>query len=121
MIRGVLSLADRRVSSIMTPRPEVSWVDLDEAQEKVIATIKSSSHAHLLLSQGSIDEVIGIVRKQDLLDFCIESRALDVRAVARPPVVLYEVTSILKTLELSNRPPFIWLWSSTSMAACKAS
>jgi CBS domain containing-hemolysin-like protein len=105
MIRGVLGLADRPVGSIMTPRPEVSWVDLDEAQEKVLATIKSSSHAHLLLSQGSIDEIIGIVRKQDLLDHCIESRALDVRAVARPPVVVYEVTSILKTLELFKQTP----------------
>src|SRR4029077_16245027 len=86
-------------------RPEVSWVDLDEAQEKVLATIKSSSHAHLLLSQGSIEEIIVIVREQELLALCIESRALDVRAVARPPVVVYEVTSILKTLELFKQTP----------------
>jgi predicted tellurium resistance membrane protein TerC len=105
MIRGVLGLADRPVGSIMTPRPDVSWVDLNEPQEKVLATIKSSAHAYLLAGQGSIDEIIGIVRKQDLLDLCLESRALDVRTVAWPPVVVDEATSILKTLELFMHTP----------------
>src|SRR5262249_24748099 len=80
-------------------------VDLNEPREKVLATIKSSAHAHLLAGQGSIDEIIGIVRKQDLLDLCLESRALDVRTVARPAVVVDEATSILKTLELFMHTP----------------
>ncbi len=105
MIRGVLGLADRPVGSIMTPRPEVSWVDLDEGQEKVLAAIEVSPHAQLLVSHGSIDEMTGIVRKQDLLGLCIQNRPLDVRAVARPPVIVYEATSILNTLELFKNTP----------------
>jgi CBS domain containing-hemolysin-like protein len=105
MIHGVLGLADRSVGSTMTPRREVAWVNLDDPQEVVLATIKNSRHAQLLVSQGSIDHVIGIVRKQDLLDLCLDSKALDVRAAAQSPVIIYEAASILNTLGLFKRAP----------------
>src|SRR5262245_10320563 len=33
MIHGVLALADRSVAAIMTPRPDVYWIDLDDPPE----------------------------------------------------------------------------------------
>jgi CBS domain containing-hemolysin-like protein len=38
MVRGVLDLAHRTVRSIMTPRNEVLWVDLDDSQDTIFAT-----------------------------------------------------------------------------------
>ena len=37
MIHGVLDLADRSVASIMTPRPDVYWIDLDDEPETIAA------------------------------------------------------------------------------------
>ncbi|MGH7935158.1 MAG: TerC family protein [Candidatus Binataceae bacterium] len=105
MIRGVLALADRPISSIMTPRPALLWLDLDDSQESILSDIRNSPHAQLVVSKGSIDEIVGIVRKQDLLDLSIENKAMDVRAVTRAPVLVYEATSILKTLELFKLTP----------------
>jgi predicted tellurium resistance membrane protein TerC/CBS domain-containing protein len=105
MVRGVLGLADQTVGEIMTPRPRVVWVDLADPPDIVLATIKNSPHAQLLIGQGSIDQLIGIVRKQDLLNLSIDGKAVDVRAVTQAPVIVYEATSILDTLELFKRTP----------------
>jgi predicted tellurium resistance membrane protein TerC/CBS domain-containing protein len=105
MVRGVLDLADRTVGSIMTPRRDVLWVDLDDSQDTILAAIRNSPHAQFLVGQGSIDHVIGVARKQDLLDLSLAGRAIDVRAATRAPVSIYEATSILNTLELFKRTP----------------
>ena len=105
LVRGVLDLADRTVGSIMTPRREVLWVDLDESQETILATIKNTPHAQFPVGQGSIDHIIGVARKQDILDLSLAGRAIDVRLATQAPVIIYEATSILNTLELFKNTP----------------
>jgi predicted tellurium resistance membrane protein TerC/CBS domain-containing protein len=105
MISGVLGLAGKSIGSIMTPRPEVGWVDLGDPHEKIFATLASSAHAQLLVGRGSIDTVTGVVRKQDLLERSINGRALEIAAVMQAPTVIYEGTSILNTLEVFKLTP----------------
>ena len=105
MIRGVLGLADRPVSSIMTPRGALTWIDLDDSEENLLAEIRSSRHGQLLVSRGSIDKLVGAVRKQDLFDLYPEGRPLDILSVIHKPVVVHEATSILRTFELFKLAP----------------
>src|SRR6266852_1018756 len=105
MIRGVLGLADRPVSSIMTPRGALTWIDLDDSEEKLLAEIRSSRHGQLLVGRGSIDKLVGAVRKQDLFDLYPEGRPLDILSVIHKPVVVHEATSILRTFELFKLAP----------------
>jgi putative hemolysin len=67
MIEGVLNLADSPIRTIMTPRPRVQWVDLDGSNDDILSTIRACPHAQLLACRGSLDELVGVVRKQDLL------------------------------------------------------
>jgi putative hemolysin len=93
MIRDVLGLTGRSVASIMTPRREVAWIDLDEPEAMVLAAIRNGRHAQLLAGRGSIDTIVGIICKQDLLDLCLDHEKPDVEAAIRPPVILYEGVS----------------------------
>lgn len=68
MVRGVLTLADRPVQTIMTPRLEVEWLDPTDPKETVLAAIRASPHRQFLVSRGSIDEVAGAARKDDILE-----------------------------------------------------
>ena len=45
MINGVLRLADRSVRSVMTPRVEVVWIDLDDPPETIRSEIAESGHS----------------------------------------------------------------------------
>jgi putative hemolysin len=69
----------------MTPRPHVKWVDLDGHREEVLRGIRVCPHGQLLVCRGSIDEVIGIVRKQDLADHFLDGQSPDVEQVTRHP------------------------------------
>jgi putative hemolysin len=105
MIEGVLDLADSPVRTIMTPRPRVQWVDLNGPKEQILSRIRTCPHAQLLVCRGSIDEIVGIVRKQDLADHVLDGQSPDVEQVTRPPLIVHESTAILRTLDLFRKTP----------------
>ena len=61
LIEGVLALADRKVESIMVPRTDVFWLDLDEALPALWQQARESGHARFLVARGSLDEALGMV------------------------------------------------------------
>jgi putative hemolysin len=105
MVRDVLTLADRSIQTIMTPRPEVIWIDLDDSKEAVLANVRDSAHRQFLVSRGSIDEVVGIVRKEDILELCLDDKPFDLMHVVQKPVAVHEAASILDTLEMFKSAP----------------
>lgn len=105
MVRGVLTLADRPVSTIMTPRPDVEWIDADDPKEAVLRKIRNSHHRQFLVSRGSIDNLLGIARKDDILELCMHDKPFDLNAVAHPPLAAHEGLSILQMLDLFKKAP----------------
>ena len=105
MIEGVLDLADSPVRSIMTPRPRVQWLDLNGSKEQALGQIQSCPHAQLLVCRGAIDNVVGIVRKQDMLDRVLGGQAPEIEQVTRAPLIIHEATTILRTLDLFRKTP----------------
>lgn len=67
MIRGVLDLADRPVRSIMSPRNEIEWLDLDEDEAELDAAIRELSHSRVIVARRQVDEFIGVALVRDLL------------------------------------------------------
>ncbi|KAA0682844.1 hemolysin family protein [Roseomonas genomospecies 6] len=100
MIDGVLRLADRSVRSIMTPRPDVLWLDLGDPQDLLLAEIKSGSHSRYPVCRGELDELVGVVHTRDLLDDAVHGRPFDLAASATKPLVVHDGTPILKLLDL---------------------
>lgn len=105
MVEGVLDLEERAVRTIMTPRPDVAWINLDEFKDAIVNKIRACPYAQLLVSHGSIDEIAGVVRKQDLLDQMLAGAAFDVKSLLLPPLVVPEGVSILRTLDLFRKTP----------------
>ena len=104
-VERIFRLGDRRVREIMTPRHEVEWVDLDGSPEEITRAVRACSHAHVLVSRGGIDEVVGVLRKQDLLDQILDGQPLDIAAAMRPPNVVHEGMTVLTALESFQRNP----------------
>jgi putative hemolysin len=68
MVQAVLRLGDRRVGAVMTRRTAVVWLDLDDAPEDLQRQlIDSVHHSRLLVGQGSLEHVLGVVHTKDLL------------------------------------------------------
>ncbi len=98
MIDGVLRLADRPVRTIMTPRPDVVWIDLADSPAEVRRKVIASGASRLPVANGRLDEVIGIVEARDVLARGQPGGA-ELRALCRPALVVHEGTSALRVLE----------------------
>ncbi len=99
MFEGVLGLGDRSVGSLMTPRREVAWLDAGASGEAVRAVVAAAPHGRYPVAAGDLDEPVGVVEASDLLVQALGGGRLDLRAVARPPLLLPESLPALVALE----------------------
>ncbi|MBN9435823.1 hemolysin family protein [Bosea sp. (in: a-proteobacteria)] len=105
VVARVLSIGDRRISDIMTPRRDVDWIDPDDDPEETIRIIRECRHEQLLVGRGGIDEPLGMVLKKDLLDQVLDGKPIDPMAIIHAPVVLHEGATIFRVLEQFKRAP----------------
>ncbi|MGH6926033.1 MAG: hemolysin family protein [Propylenella sp.] len=105
MIDGVLRLADRSVRSVMTPRVEIDWIDLDDPPEAIRREIAESGHSRYPAGRKGLDEMVGIVHTKHLLDQMARSGRFDVAASLRQPLIVHEATPALRLLEMFRENP----------------
>jgi CBS domain containing-hemolysin-like protein len=103
MIEGVLRLADRPLRSIMSPRNEVQWLDIDDPDDVQRAEILKLTHSTIILCRGDLDDFIGVAMTADLLHALVEDTRIDWQSVMRQPLVLHEGTKVLRVLEQFRR------------------
>ena len=101
MVGGVLTLGEREVRSIMTPRDAVHSLDLKE--QDVLAKMRGSPHREMPVLDGSPDNVIGIIRKEDVLALCVEGKPIDLKSVLRPARTVLLRHTLLATLNRFKR------------------
>ncbi len=68
VLANVLSLGQRRVSDVMTPRSELAYVDVGATLEAARDTFVQSGHSRLPVVRGSLETVVGLVFAFDLFD-----------------------------------------------------
>jgi len=67
IVGRVLRLADRHVASVMTPRNQLIWIDLDAEPEDRRRLVRDSGRSQFPVARGSLDAVQGILRIKDWL------------------------------------------------------
>jgi CBS domain containing-hemolysin-like protein len=105
MMRGVLLLAERSVQSIMTPRADVTWIDADDPKDAMLAVVRRSRHRHFLVSRGTVDVIVGVARRADIVEYCLDAGAQDFNGIVQKSMTVHEDASILDTLRLFKQTP----------------
>jgi putative hemolysin len=105
VVERVFNIGDRRIRDIMTPRPDVEWIDADDDPREILRTIRDCRHEQLLICRGNLDEPLGMTLKKDLLDQILDGHAIDPMAAIRQPLAVHESTPILKVLEQFKKAP----------------
>lgn len=105
VVERVLSIGDRAVADIMTPRREIDWIDADGSREEILRAIRDSQHEQLLIGRGGIDEPLGMILKKDLLAQVLDGGELDPLAAVREPVTVHESMPIFRLLEQFKQAP----------------
>jgi putative hemolysin len=99
MVEKVLMLDDRRINALMTPRPDVVWLDLDDPVEKLCEKVIDSPYSRFPVCQGDLDNLLGEVHVRDLLMQAWAGEAFNPRSIVREPLYVSEYMPALKVLE----------------------
>jgi putative hemolysin len=105
VVARVFNIGERPIGDIMTPRFDVDWIDIDDPHEDVLRSIRECPHGQLLVGRGSIDEPLGMILKNELLDQVLDGSAIDPMRVLREPLLVPEGTPIFRVLEQFKRAP----------------
>jgi putative hemolysin len=90
MMEGILSLSDRKIGALMTPRPDITWLDLEDPIAINRQKIIDSEYSRLPVCEGELDRVLGIIHIADLLSQTLKGEELNLTAALRQPLFIPE-------------------------------
>ncbi|HKQ84504.1 MAG TPA: hemolysin family protein [Steroidobacteraceae bacterium] len=102
LIEGVLALADRKVGSIMIPRQDMIWLDINEPLPELWQQAKNSGHARFLVARDRLDNLLGVITLADLSESLRKGR-LDPERDLQPPLHVPDSISVLQLLDQFQR------------------
>ncbi len=100
IISGVVRLADRPVREVMTPRPDVDWVDADAPLDQVRAKLHETPHTRLPVGRGTVENIIGIIQARDVMSTLLRRETLDLEALVRPVVIVPDQVDAMDALKV---------------------
>ena len=103
MVQRVLRLGDRTIKTLMTPRTDIRWLDVEESLEDNLQEVLESTHSRFPVGQGSLDACLGVVRVRHLLAARISGQPIDLEELMQPPLFVAESTRALSVLEQFKR------------------
>ena len=100
MIEGVFSIGDQRVYSLMTPRTEIVWLEVDDSPEEIRSKIAGCSFSRFPVRDGSLDNVVGVVRARDLLLTNLAGEKINLKHNLHPAIYIPESALASQALEM---------------------
>ena len=102
MVSGVLTLAERSILSIMTPRTEVSWIDIEADPATIRQQLTDVPHSFFPVCRGGFDEIVGVGRAKDLISDLLTVGSIQVDRL-RQPIIVHESMSIIQLMDTLKR------------------
>ena len=76
LISSALSFGDLTVTSIMTPRVDVEGIDINTPSEKILENLLSQNHSRLIVYDGTVDNVVGVLQLRRFLKSYISRKTI---------------------------------------------
>jgi putative hemolysin len=99
MVEAVLRLGDKTARSLMTPRTQIAWLDINGDKEQIGKKISESGRSRFPVAAGSLDQVTGVVQAKDLLAHMLAGKPIDLTALVKQPLFVPRTISALELLE----------------------
>jgi putative hemolysin len=99
MVEGIFDLGDRNVASLMTPRPDIIGIDLEDSPEINYQVMADAGHSFFPVFRGDLDNISGLVSVKDIWSSLASGTKPDIGKILRKPYFVPENTSILKLIE----------------------
>ena len=104
LISSALQFGDVTVESILTPRVDLTAIDIEDSPEEILAQIKQQNHSRLTVYEGSIDNIIGILQIRKYIKAYLHlGSAVDLRPLLDEALFIHQSTNIDELLPILSR------------------
>ena len=103
LIGRIFELGDLRAVNLMTPRPEVTWLDLEDPFDVNRELMVTSHRSIFPVAVASLDDLRGLVRAKDILGDLQRGVVRDIEGYIRPAEFVPEGLPALRLLETFKR------------------
>jgi putative hemolysin len=100
MVEGVFSLGEQRVYSLMTPRTEIVWLDIEDTIEEIRFKISENEYSRFPVRQDTLDVILGIVKARDMLVASLSEGPIRLKQLLKPAFYIPETMSAARALEI---------------------
>ncbi|SHM11039.1 putative hemolysin [Chitinophaga jiangningensis] len=97
IIERVFHLGDRNITSLMTHRTDITWLDINETIDTYQSKIRESLHSVYPVCDGEVDALKGVVSIKDL--YAVAGKALPLAQVMKKPLFVPENNTAYQVLE----------------------
>ena len=99
MVASVLELDKLEVTALMTPRPKIVFLNIDDPEETNWRKIITSGHSHFPVYHGNRDQIVGMVSVKSIWANSAFGLTTHLKNLLVPPVVVVETMMAITLLE----------------------
>ncbi len=99
MVRNVFRLDDRQIGSLMVPRADILWIDLNQPQETNLMRLADSEHSRFPVCRGGLDDIVGVIAAKQLLNQSLRGNEFDLTAQLQPAIYVPESLTGMELLD----------------------
>jgi putative hemolysin len=99
MVEQVFRLGDRKISTLMTPRTEVVWIDLDDPIAESTQRMAGSIHSYFPVCRGDLENLVGVIAIKRLWAESAGGRQPPLESLLSKPLYVPESLPALRLLE----------------------
>ena len=97
LLQGALSLGNKSVNDIMTPRVDMVAIEANETNDQILEKFFDSQYSRLPVYEDDKDNILGILQEKDFLEAVIkaEDRSLiDIKEIITTPLYVTKTTKV---------------------------
>ena len=103
MVRSVLDFDETSVEEILTPRVDVTGIDIDSTTEEILSIIKTQRYSRIPVYEESIDNIVGILHTWDYLEAIASGKKPVLKNLITPPYFIFKTQNLSSVLSEFRR------------------
>ncbi|MGE3296963.1 MAG: hemolysin family protein [Porticoccaceae bacterium] len=99
MVRNVFRLDERQVGSLMVPRTDIVWLDLEKSRDENLARMTESNHSRFPVCRGGLGDIVGIITAKQVAQQTLRGEPVNIDTHLAAPTYVPESLSGMELLD----------------------
>ena len=103
MVRSALDFDEKTAEEILTPRVDVTFINVEDSQDKIKDIIIENRYSRIPVYDETVDNIVGILHTRDYLESLADGKAPNLRDIMQTPYFVFRTQQLSKILSSFKR------------------